>query len=55
MCMHDFGVGSIQEEALFYPRWEGVDRTALLIVDRVSIVHLKCAFGQRKVVRAVPK
>ncbi len=39
MCVHDFGVGSAYEEALFYTRWEGVARTALLIVDNVSIVH----------------
>ena len=53
MYVHDFGVGSVYEEALFYTRWEGVARTALLMVDMVSIVHLRCAFGDREAVRVV--
>ena len=37
------------------PGGRGVARTALLIVDKVSMVHLRCAFGLREAVRAVPK
>ena len=40
---------------MFYPRWEGVARTALLIVDKVFMVHVRCAFGFKDAVRAVPK
>jgi len=32
-----------------------VARTALLIVDKVSIVQLSCAFGLREAVRVVPR
>jgi len=32
-----------------------VARTALLIVDKVSIVHLRCAFGLREAVKVVPR
>ena len=39
----------------FTPGGRGVVRTALLIVDKVSIVHLRCAFGLREAVRAVPR
>ncbi len=37
------------------PGRRGVDGTALLMVDKVSIVHLRCSFGQREAVRAVPR
>ena len=39
----------------FIPGGRGVARTALLIVAKVSVVHLRCAFGLREAVRAVPK
>ena len=39
---------------LFYTRWEGVARTALLVVDKMSVVYLRFAFGHREVVKAVP-
>ena len=39
----------------FTPGGRGVARTALLIVDQVSIVHFRCAFGHRKAVRAGPR
>ena len=39
----------------FTPDGRGVDRTALLIVDKVAIVHLRCAFGLREDVRVVPR
>ena len=39
----------------FTPGGRGVARTALLIVDRVSVVHLRCAFGFKEAVRAVPR
>ena len=39
----------------FTPGGRGVARTALLIVDKMSIVHLRCAFGFRESVRAVPR
>ena len=39
----------------FIPGGMGVDRTALLIVAKVSIVHLRCAFGLKEAVRAVPR
>jgi hypothetical protein len=39
----------------FTPDGRGVARTALLIVTKVSIVHLRCAFGLREAVRAVPR
>jgi hypothetical protein len=32
-----------------------VARTAFLIVDKVSIVHLRSALGLREAVRAVPR
>ncbi len=38
----------------FTPGGKGVVRIALLIVDKVSIVNLRCGFGLRKAVRAVP-
>ena len=34
---------------------EGVVSTALLMVARTSSVHLRCALGQRDVVKAVPR
>ena len=37
------------------PDGSGVARTALLIVDKVSIVHLRYASGLREAVRAVPR
>ena len=40
---------------MFYPQMAGVDRTALLMVDRVSSVNLRYDFGQRKAVKAVPR
>ena len=40
---------------MFYTWWEGVARTALVMVVKVSIVHLRCAFGLREAARAVPK
>jgi len=33
----------------------GVDITALLMLDRVSSGHFRCAFGQSDAVRAVPR
>ena len=39
----------------FIPGGRGVDRTALLIVAKVSIVHLMCAFGLREAMRVVPR
>ena len=33
----------------------GVARTALLMVDKVSVVHVKFAFELREVVRVVPE
>ena len=39
----------------FTPGGRGVARTALLIVAKVSIVHLRCAFGLREAVRVVPR
>ncbi len=33
----------------------GVARTSLLMVDKVSIVHLRCAFGYREAVKADPR
>ncbi len=39
----------------FTPGGREVARTALLIVDKVSIVHLWCDFGLREAVRAVPR
>ena len=39
----------------FIPGGRGVARTALLIAAKVSVVHLRCAFGLREAVRAVPK
>ena len=39
----------------FTPGGRELARTALLIVDKVSIVHLRCAFGLREAVRAVPR
>ncbi len=32
----------------------GVARTALLMVDKMSVVHLRCDFGLREAVRVVP-
>ena len=40
---------------MFYTRREGVARTALPIVDKVSLVQLRCAFGLREAERAVPR
>ena len=31
-----------------------VDKTVLLMVDRVSSVHLRCVFSQREATRVVP-
>ena len=39
----------------FTPGGRAVARTALLIVDKVSMVHLRSAFGLREAVRTVPK
>jgi hypothetical protein len=39
----------------FTPGGRGVARTALLIVDKVLMVHVRCAFGLKDAVRAVPK
>ena len=40
---------------MFYPRWEGVARTALLIGDKVFMVQARYAFGFKDAVRDVPK
>ena len=39
----------------FTPGGRGVARTALSIVAKVPIVHLRCAFGLREAVWAVPR
>ena len=39
----------------FTPGGRGVARTALLIVVKVSIVQLRCDFGRREAVKAVPR
>ena len=39
----------------FTPGGRGVARTALLMVDTVLMVHVRCAFGLKDAVRAVPK
>ena len=39
----------------FTPGGSGGARTALLIVAKVSVVHLRCAFGLREAVRVVPR
>ena len=38
---------------MFYFWWERVANTALLMVYRASMVHLRCAFGQREAVEVV--
>jgi hypothetical protein len=38
----------------FIPGGRGVDWIALLMANRVSIVYLRCDFGLREAVRAVP-
>ena len=40
---------------MFYTRLEGVARIALLIVDKVSIVHFRCAFRLREIARVGPR
>ena len=40
---------------MFYTRWEGVARIALLMEDKVSIAQFRCAFGLREAARAVPR
>jgi len=39
----------------FIPGGKGVARSSLSMVDKVSVIHLKCAFGLREVVRIVPR
>ena len=39
----------------FMPCGRGVERTALLMVAKVSSVHVRCAFGHRNAARAVPR
>ena len=47
-------LASFRRRRYFIPGGRGVARTTLLIVDKVSIVQLRCDFGLREVVRAVP-
>ncbi len=37
------------------PGGRGVERTALLMLERVSRVHVGCALGHSDAVRAVPR
>jgi hypothetical protein len=37
----------------FMPSGKGVERTALLMLERVSRVHVRCALGHSEAVRAV--
>jgi hypothetical protein len=39
----------------FIPGGRRDARTALLMVDMVSIVNLRCAFGDREAVKVVPR
>ena len=39
----------------FIPGGRGVERTALLMLARVSCGHVRCSFGHRYAVRAVPR
>ena len=48
-------LASYRRSRFFTPGGRGVARNALLIVDKVSIVHLRCAFGLRETVRAVSR
>ena len=44
-----------RRRTFFIPGGRGVSMTALLIVAKVSINHLRCAFGLREAVKAVPR
>ncbi len=55
MCVHDFGCGAVEEEALFDIRGETVVSTALLMVSMIPSVHWRCGLGHREAMSAMPR
>jgi len=50
-----FELAPYRSNRCLIPSGRGVERIALLMLARVSIVHVRCALGQRDDVRAVPR
>ena len=53
ICVRDLGVG-YRKRRCFIPGGRRLARTALIMVDREAIVHLRCVLGHKEAVRAVP-
>jgi len=50
-----FELAPYRSKQWFVPGVRGVERTALLMLTRMSSVHIRCTFGHRDDMRAVPR
>ena len=54
MCM-TLEMASYRNKRCFMPGGRGVERTSLLMLERVSRVHVRCALGHSDTARAMPR